>query len=45
MFLLVSGAVSVEEGIVEEELRRAEEAALPYGAPVEVDLSVPPLPL
>jgi hypothetical protein len=37
---LMSERVSVEEGIVEEELRRAEEAALLYGALVEIDLSV-----
>ena len=36
--------ISVEEGMVEEELRRAEDAALPYGA-VEAELFVPPLPL
>jgi hypothetical protein len=35
---------SVDEGMVEEELKRAEEAALPYGA-VEAELFVPPLPL
>jgi hypothetical protein len=37
---LTSERVSVEEGIVEEELRRAEEAALLYGALVEMELSV-----
>jgi hypothetical protein len=37
---LTSDRVSVEEGIVEEELRRAEEAALLYGALVEMELSV-----
>jgi hypothetical protein len=37
---LTSERVSVEEGIVEEELRRAEEAALLYGAFVEMELSV-----
>ena len=44
---LISDRASVEEGIVEEELRRAEDAALPYGVFEErVDeFSVPPLPL
>lgn len=37
---LMSERVSVEEGMVEEELSRAEEAALPYGALVEIELSV-----
>ena len=37
---LVSERVSVEEGIVEEELRRAEDAALLYGALVEAELFV-----
>jgi hypothetical protein len=37
---LTSERVSVEEGMVEEELRRAEEAALLYGALVEMELSV-----
>ena len=37
---LTSERVSVEEGIVEDELRRAEEAALLYGALVEAELSV-----
>ena len=37
---LMSERVSVEEGIVEEELNRAEEAALLYGALVEIELSV-----
>jgi hypothetical protein len=37
---LMSERVSVEEGIVEEELSRADEAALLYGAFVEIDLSV-----
>lgn len=36
--------ISVEEGMVDEELKRAEEAALPYGA-VDAELFVPPLPL
>ncbi len=36
--------ISVDEGIVDEELKRAEDAALPYGA-VEAELFVPPLPL
>ena len=37
---LMSERVSAEEGIVDEELRRAEEAALLYGALVEAELSV-----
>jgi len=37
---LTSERVSVEEGMVEEELRRAEEAALLYGALLEMELSV-----
>ncbi len=37
---LMSERVSAEEGMVEDELRRAEEAALLYGALVETELSV-----
>ena len=37
---LTSERVSVVEGIVEEELRRADEAALLYRALVEMELSV-----
>jgi hypothetical protein len=36
---------SVDEGSVEEELNRAEEAELSYKPPVEAELLVPPLPL
>ena len=43
-FAWESVEISGEEGMVEEELRRAEDAALPYGA-VEAELFVPPLPL
>jgi hypothetical protein len=37
--------MSVEEGSVDEELKRAEDAELSYRPPVEAELSVPPLPL
>lgn len=43
-FVCESFDISVDEGIVDEELRRAEDAALPYGA-VEAVLFVPLLPL
>lgn len=43
-FVCESLEMSVDEGIVDEELKRAEDAALPYGA-VEAELFVPPLPL
>jgi hypothetical protein len=40
----LSDLASMEEGLVEDMLRRAEEAALSFGA-LECERSVPPLPL
>lgn len=40
----LSERASIDEGLVDDVLRRAEEAALPLGA-VEWERSVPPLPL